>query len=80
MAYTGWIDVKMEDADAAIDIPTMREMSAPDHAAYVRDHLLFMDHHDVLRSNLGQYPFATTRTQIDSLIDVLREYQSRMPV
>jgi hypothetical protein len=80
MAYTGWIPVKFGDDAEALDIPAMRELDVEAYKAYVRDHLLWVDHHEVLRSTLAEYPYATTPEQVDAFIEVLKECRARMVV
>jgi hypothetical protein len=64
--------------ESAVDIPTMREMSIGDYQVYVESELFFVDHHDVLRSGLGQYPLAVTRAQLRVLIEYLKSIESRV--
>ena len=80
MAYTGWIPVTYGKGVEVLDIPTMRELDGEAYKAYVRDHLLWVDHHEVLRSTLAEYPYATSPEQVDALIEVLREFRERMVV
>ncbi len=77
--YDGFMQVRTDEHDVAIDIPSMHAMTKDAYLAYAKDHLLFMDHHEILRSNLGQYPIATTAAQVDLLISVLGDYRARMP-
>lgn len=60
----------------AVDIPTMRGMSLGDYQLYVETELLFVDHHGVLRSGLGQYPLAVRRDQLRVLIAHLESLES----
>jgi hypothetical protein len=78
MAYTGWMAASIQEGTEVLDIPTMRELDAESYKAYVRNHLMWVDHHDVLRSTLAEYPYATTPEQVDALISVLQEFRSRM--
>ncbi|MNY46263.1 hypothetical protein D3C86_1814270 [compost metagenome] len=78
MAYTGWISATIQEDTEVLDIPTMRELDTESYKAYVRDHLMWVDHHEVLRSSLAQYPYATTPEQVDALISVLQEFRARM--
>lgn len=65
------------EIDAA-DIPTMYKMSAGEYKQYVENELLFVDHHDVLRSQIAQYPLAVTREQLRILISHLQSLESRV--
>ena len=68
--------VKMELE--AIDIPTMAEMTMGEYQAYLRGGLLFVDHHDVLRSGPAEYPLAVTKQQIRALIAYLKEIEPKV--
>lgn len=78
MAYTGWISASIQEGTEVLDIPTMRELDKESYKAYVKDHLMWVDHHEVLRSSLAEYPYATTTEQVDALISVLQEFRARM--
>lgn len=65
------------DANAA-DIPTMREMPVDGYATYIANDLFFVDHHDVLRAVLGEYPIATSAEQVEELIRYLKGVSTRM--
>jgi hypothetical protein len=62
----------------AFDIPTMLEMSDQEYTEYLHGGLLFVDHHDVLRSGPAEYPLAVTREQLVLLIKHLQTLQSRV--
>lgn len=64
--------------ESAVDIPTMREMSIGEYQMYLETELLFVDHHDVLRSGPGQYPLAVTREQLRMLVAHLKGLESRV--
>lgn len=40
--------------------------------------LMYVDHHDVLRSYVADYPLATTLEQFDILIDYLQTLRDKM--
>ncbi|OGS99170.1 MAG: hypothetical protein A3F73_08250 [Gallionellales bacterium RIFCSPLOWO2_12_FULL_59_22] len=65
------------EIDAA-DIPSMYKMSAGEYKQYIENELLFVDHHDVLRSQIAQYPLAVTREQLLILIAHLQSLESRV--
>ncbi|WP_039967915.1 hypothetical protein [Pseudomonas chlororaphis] len=71
-------DISIEIGVDVVDIPTMREMSASEYSQYIESSLLWVDHHDVLRATHGEYPFATTSTQVEHLINHLRTVADRM--
>ena len=71
-----WITIEV--ADKAVDIPTMREMDTGLYAAYLEDTLFFVDHHEILRAQLGEYPIATTAQQVQVLIQYLEGVARRM--
>jgi hypothetical protein len=63
----------------SVDIPTMFEMSDEDYRDYVRGYgLMYVDHHDVLRSSRAAYPLATSREQLDILIDELTRLRDKL--
>lgn len=70
--------LKVETDSSAADIPEMREMPAGEYLQYVKSALFFIDHHDVLRSAMGEYPLAVTKEQIKLLIQYLQEVQARV--
>lgn len=79
MAYTGWMTVKLDDlGNEVMDIPTLGTLPAADYKGYAETHLLYIDHHDVIRATVGDYPLATSVAQADELIKLLEEYKQRM--
>ena len=64
--------------ESAVDIPTMYRMSIGEYQMYVETELLFVDHHDVLRSGPGEYPLAVTREQLRVLIAHLKSLEHRV--
>jgi hypothetical protein len=71
-----WIKIAVNEE--ALDIQSMREMDAAFYAAYLEDTLFFVDHHDILRAQLGEYPIATSEKQIRALIQYLEGVARRM--
>jgi hypothetical protein len=64
---------------SSVDIPTMFRMTEDEYINYVKgDNLLFVDHHDVLRSGKTGRPFATTARQMDLFIEFLQFQRSKM--
>lgn len=62
-----------------IDAPTMYKMSDDEYRAFIRnDELMYVDHHDLLRSFVADYPIATTLEQLDILIEELQRMRSKM--
>lgn len=57
----------------AVDIATMADMSMAEYEGYLRDGLLFVDHHDVLRSQPAGYPLAVTKAQYNALLNYIKE-------
>lgn len=51
----------------------MAAMPLKDYEEYIRTGLLFVDHHDVLRSAPAGYSLATTQAQVKALIRYLEE-------
>lgn len=62
----------------AVDIQTMASMSTKDYKEYLRDGLLTVDHHDVLRSEPAGYPLATSKAQFKALMEYLKELEPRI--
>ena len=60
----------------------MREMSDSEYREFLREGelggLMYVDHHDVLRSYVADYPLATTLQQFDILIDHLHTQRRKM--
>jgi hypothetical protein len=64
----------------AADIRTMKAMSIDDYEAYIRDGngLVWVDHHDVLRSGIAEYPIAANKAQLRAFISYLGELESKL--
>jgi len=69
---------KLKQEVEAVDIHTMAEMTPEEYEQYIRGSLLFVDHHDVLRSVPAQYPLAVTKQQFKALLDYLRELEPKV--
>ena len=65
-----------------VDIPTMRGMSDAEYQEFLREGelggLMYVDHHDVLRSYVADYPLASTLEQFDILIEYLQTLRRKM--
>lgn len=70
--------IKVEVDGSAVDIPTMRDMSVSEYRAYIEDELFFVDHHDVLRSAMGEYPLAVTCEQLQALVAYLQNLEPKV--
>ncbi|MBZ0226394.1 MAG: hypothetical protein K8F51_10515 [Comamonas sp.] len=64
----------------AVDIRTMSEMTAEEYEEYLESGLLTVDHHDVLRSEPAGYPLATTKEQLQALINYLQSIEHKVGV
>jgi hypothetical protein len=62
----------------AVDIPTMASMTPEEYSGYIRERLLLLDHHEILRSGVAGYPLATTRAQVTALIEYLVEIKPQL--
>ncbi|WP_417763343.1 hypothetical protein [Shewanella sp.] len=62
----------------AADIPTMHEMTRAEYNDYLTNELLFVDHHDVLRSGHGEFPLAVTKEQLDMFISHLQSLKHKV--
>jgi hypothetical protein len=62
----------------SVDIQTMAKMPIDEYRRYVRDHLVHVDHHDILRSAAAGYPLATNKAQVQELIDHLKELRHKV--
>lgn len=60
----------------------MRAMSDDEYRNFIHQDslggLIYVDHHEVLRSFVADYPLATTREQLDILIEELQRLRSKM--
>lgn len=72
------LEVTIEYGANAIDIPTMRGISNAEYASYIDGDLFYVDHHDILRAVLGDYPVATSSDQVEYLITYLKGVAQRM--
>lgn len=71
--------IKLSREIEAVDIPTMSEMSDEQYRDFVRgDGLFFIDHHNVLRSFVADYPLAATREQLDIFIEELQRRRDKL--
>ncbi|USR37848.1 hypothetical protein L1F06_014305 [Ectopseudomonas hydrolytica] len=75
MAYT---KLKFSNDIEAVDILSMQEMSVEEYREYLNGELLFVDHHDILRSGPAEYPLATNKEQLEILISYLQGLRSRV--
>lgn len=62
----------------AVDVQTMAGMSKNQYREYLDGGLLFIDHHEILRSQPAGYPIATTKAQLAELIAFLNSIESKM--
>lgn len=62
----------------AVDIHTMGDMSIEDYKDYLRNGLLTVDHHDILRSEPAGYPIAVTKEQFKALLAYLKEIEPKV--
>lgn len=62
----------------AVDIHTMGDMSIDDYKDYLRNGLLTVDHHGILRSEPAGYPVAVTKEQFKALLAYLKEIEPRV--
>lgn len=60
------------------DIHNMSNMTDAEYAEYIRNNLISVDHHDVLRSTPAGYPLATSKKQFMALMAYLRELEPRI--
>jgi len=56
----------------------MRGISNTEYASYIDGDLFWVDHHDILRAVLGEYPSATTSDQVEQLLTYLQGVAQRM--
>jgi len=70
--------VTTDEYDEAFTIPAMREMPDDGYANYIDGDLFWIDHHDILRATIGQYPIATTPRQVDILVEYLHRIRRQM--
>lgn len=65
--------ITINEAFEVATIQTVEQMTPDEYRAYLQYHLFYTDHHDILRSNQGGYPIATSPAQIRVFIDYLNE-------
>ncbi len=61
-----------------VDIPTMYKMSDSEYREGELGGLMYVDHHDVFRSYVTDYPLANTLEQFDILIEYLQTLRRKM--
>ena len=63
----------------SIDVPTMQKMSAKEYREFLREEeLLYLDIEGILRLSPGGNPVATSKQQLDILIEELRQCRAQM--
>lgn len=62
----------------SVDIRGMDQMNPKEYRQYVLDHMLYVDHHDILRSHIAGYPIANNKEQLDILVEVLSELRPKL--
>ncbi len=72
------LKVKIDDQASALDIPSMYQLPANEYSSYVEGSLFFVDHHEILRAVIGDYPVATTVDQVELLIGYLNRVAEKM--
>lgn len=72
------LNVTLDPDATVVDIPTMFKMPLDEYAAYLDGGLFRLDHHEILRAALGEYPIATTSAQVEHLITYLQGVSDRM--
>ena len=64
---------------SSVDIPTMLQLTDERYQAFVDDLGLFdIDHHEILRCSRTGIPIATTREQIDIVIEWLNRHRDSL--
>jgi hypothetical protein len=56
----------------------MHEMSDEEYRGVIDYGLVYVDHHEVLRSYVAHYPIATTQEQLDIFIEELQKLRRKM--
>lgn len=64
--------IKLSREIEAVDIPTMFKMSDDQYRKFIEGEGLFFIDHNALRSSVADYPLATTREQLNILIEELQ--------
>lgn len=67
------IEISLTINDEVVDIPTMRAMGDDEYRSYIDGALFWMDHHDVIRSTVGEWPIAATPRQMELLIEYIQK-------
>ncbi|WP_434340176.1 hypothetical protein [Motilimonas cestriensis] len=70
--------VKQTSEIELLDIPSLSGLSNDDFKEYVNEHLLFIDHHEILRDKATSHPIATNKEQVDILINELLKIKGAM--
>jgi len=72
MFFTHTVDIE------EIDLGTMAALSDADYRSYARDCMLHVDHHETLRFDVTGSGLATTREQLDILIEELQALRHQL--
>jgi hypothetical protein len=70
--------ITFKQSVTSVDISTMENMSMDDYQEYLQFGLLFVDHHDILRSEPADYPLATNKKQLRALINHLSQLEFKL--
>ena len=69
---------KIKQEVEAVDIQNMAEMTIDEYKEYLDGGLLFVDHHDILRSEPAGYPLAVTKEQFSALMEYLKSVEYKV--
>jgi DNA-directed RNA polymerase alpha subunit len=70
--------IKLSREIEAVDIPTMFKMSDEEYRKFLQGDGLFFIDHNALRSSVADYPLATTREQLNILIEELQRRRGEL--
>ena len=71
--------IKLMTEMDVVDSPTMHKLTDDQYREFLQDSgLMWVDHHDILRSTPAGYPLATRRAQVDILIEELQRLRDKV--
>lgn len=70
--------IKTDDRGEAFDIPSLELLTEDQYRDYLKFELISLDHHDIIRSEIGGYPIAATSQQARILVTYLQGLAEEM--
>jgi len=70
--------VKTDERDEAFDVPSLEKITDEQYQDYLAFEVLSLDHHDIIRSEIGGYPIAATSRQARIFVQYIQDLTEKM--